>query len=110
MKRIIQILFSIFFAISIGVHIYYVLHHDNKPFWWHSIYYITYGVCWWMIFSTNKNRSIIYLLMAIFPFATHAYYGYLHIQTLDATFWVCVIVCVLLPMGFIWIKNGKIIS
>ncbi len=108
MKISIKILFSIFFAIAIGVHIYNVIVGDSEPFWWHCIYFATYGFCWLMIFSKDKNRSWIYLLMSLFPFITHAYYGYLHAQKLDTEFWVCLLVCVLLPLGFIWLKKEKI--
>jgi hypothetical protein len=105
MKRIIQIMFSIFFAIAIGVHLHEISTSNAEPLWWHCIYFLTYGVCWWMIFSKNKNSSSIYLWMAIFPFVTHIYYGYQHLQSLDSSFWVCVIVCVLLPLGFIWLRK-----
>lgn len=105
MNASIKILFSIFFAIAIGVHIHELTVSDAEPLWWHSIYFLTYGVCWWMLFSKNKKRSSIYLLMAFFPFVTHIYYGYLHIKQLDVSFWVCVIVCVLLPLGFIWLRK-----
>ena len=105
MKPIFKILLSIFFAVAIGVHIYEIATSNDEPLWMHSIYFITYGVCWWMIFSKNKNRSSIYLLMAIFPFITHVYYGYQHINQLDINFWVCIIVCVLLPFGFIWLRK-----
>jgi hypothetical protein len=66
MKLLINTLLSIFFAIAIGVHVYYVYEGDSEPFWWHCIYFITYGVCWWMLFSKSQQRNLIYLLMSIF--------------------------------------------
>ena len=107
MKLLAKIIFSIFFAIAIGTHIYYVFESDTKPFWWHCIYYITYGTCWWMIFSKNKYNSLIYAVMALFPFVTHLYYAYLHFSKLDAEFWICVLVCIILPLGFLWIVKEK---
>ena len=106
MKTLINVLFSIFFIIAIGVHIYNVaIQPDGNPFWWHGIYFITYGICWWMVFSRINYRSLLYASMAIFPFITHFYYGYKHLVLLDSTFWICFIVCILLPLGFFWVKN-----
>lgn len=107
MKNIIQFLFSVFFAIAIGVHIYNIYENDHQPLWWHGIYFITYGVCWLMIFSKNKNSSLIYGLMALFPFFTHVYYAYQHAAKLDSEFWICISVCVILPFGFFYLENKK---
>lgn len=107
MKVFIKILFSIFFAIAIGVHIYYSIVSDSKPFWWHCVYFITYGICWFMIFSKNKYRSFIYFLISLFPFISHAYYGYKHIPAFDSMFWICVLVCVMLPLGFGWLRYSE---
>lgn len=106
MKTLVKILFSIFFAIAIGVHVYYVIEPDTKPFWWHCIYFITYGTCWLMIFSKNKYRSLIYAVMSLFPFVSHLYYGYKRIPAFDSMFWICVLVCVMLPLGFFFIKKA----
>jgi hypothetical protein len=103
MKLLVRILFSIFFAIAIGVHVYYVIHRDHEPLWWHAIYFITYGVCWWMIFSDHTHKARVYALMASFPFVTHIYYGMQHASAMDGSFWVCVLVCVLLPLGLLLI-------
>ncbi len=107
MKLIIRILLSVFFAIAIGVHIYYVLEPDTQPFWWHCIYYITYGTCWWMILSKNKYRILIYSVMMVFPFITHLYYAYKHIPAFDSMFWICLLVCIMLPLGFFSLKGFK---
>ena len=104
MKIMMRILFSVFFAIAIGVHIYYIFESDKQPLWWHMIYFVTYGVCWWMIFSKNKNRTLIYAVMSLFPFFTHVYYAVQHSRNFDADFWVCLLVCVILPMGFLWMR------
>ena len=106
MKLLANILLSIFFAIAIAVHIYYVMNGDNQPLWWHGIYFVTYGTCWWMLFSKNKYSSLIYAIMALFPFITHVYYGYQHFSQLDAEFWVCILTCVMLLLGFLWIKKA----
>lgn len=108
MKLLINTLLSIFFAIAIGVHVYYVYEGDSEPFWWHCIYFITYGVCWWMLFSKSQQRNLIYLLMSIFPFVTHVYYAYQHASQLDSEFWICLLVCIILPLGFIWLKKEKV--
>ena len=105
MKVVFKILLSVFFAIAIGVHIYYVIKPDTQPFWWHLLYYITYGVCWWMLFSKNEYRRAVYVMMALFPFVTHLYYGYQHFPSLDAMFWICLLVCVLLPAGYFLINE-----
>ena len=102
MKLLINILLSVFFAIAICVHVYYVLESDGKPFWWHCIYFITYGVCWWMLFSTHKYANIINIIMAIFPFVSHVYYGYKNFALLDTEFWICVLTCTMLVAGFLW--------
>ena len=107
MKLLINTLLSVFFAIAISVHVYYVIESDGKPFWWHCIYYITYGTCWWMLFSKNKYRSLIYTGMAVFPFISHVYYGYKHIPAFDSMFWICVLVCLMLCLGFFWIKYQR---
>ena len=105
MKLLIQILFSIFFIIAIGDHVYELFKNDFNCIWWHLIYFITYGVCWWTFFSDVKSRSLIYLVMAAFPFTTHLYYGIQHALLLDRIFWVCLLVCILLPAGFIFLKK-----
>src|SRR4051812_46410148 len=110
MKWLIKSLFSLFFAISIGVHIYYVIESDHKPLWWHMLYFISYGVCWRMLFSKIKKRSLVYAAMALFPFISHLYYGYNHRISLDGIFWVCLLVCVILPLGFGWIKYEEKLS
>jgi hypothetical protein len=46
-----KILFSIFFAISIGVHIYDIFKEESPEYLLHFLYFICYGVCWKMIFS-----------------------------------------------------------
>ena len=104
MKIAINILFSIFFAVAIWVHIKNVMNGDDKPIWWHVLYFITYGVCWAMIFSKHKSSLLIYGLMAVFPFFTHLYYGFQHFAALDKMFWTCVLVCGFLIWGFKTIK------
>ncbi|HUM52435.1 MAG TPA: hypothetical protein PK431_11490 [Chitinophagales bacterium] len=108
MKKVIQILLSIFFAIAIGTHIYNVIEKDGQPFWWHCIYYATYGICWFMLFFKNKNALLIYFLSAIFPFVTHAYYAYGHLIKQDqhyTEFGICILTCVMLALGFFRIRN-----
>lgn len=105
MKLFFQSIFSLFFAIAVGVHIYYVMYPDHQPLWWHAIYFVTYGTCWAMIFSKNRKRNLIYALMSIFPFVTHIYYGMQHVNNLDSEFWVCLLVCVLLPAGLLLMKK-----
>lgn len=108
MKATINTLFSIFFFIAIGAHVYYIIVNDGNPIWWHGLYFLTYGVCWWMLFSKNKFRLYYYAVMALFPFVMHAYYGYKHLSLLDAMFWICLTVCIILPLGFYWILySGK---
>jgi hypothetical protein len=99
MKIVVRILIYVFFAISIGVHVYYVIMPDHKPFWWHCIYFLTYGTCWCMLFSKQKYRTVLYAVSAVFPFASHLYYATLHMSPVDSVFWVCVAVCVMLPLG-----------
>jgi len=107
MKDIIKILFSIFFAIAIGVHIYYLYIGSTEPLWKHALYFLTYGTCWYMIYSSNPNSSWIYLLMALFPFAEHAYLGYLLLEELNPEFWVCLVVCFFMIAGFVWLRLMK---
>jgi len=104
MKWAIKILFSIFFASAIGVHVFAIFQKDTQPFWWHFIYFVTYGSCWAMFFLKHKNRLFMYSIMGVFPFITHLYYGYQHIATLDSLFWVCVLTCTLLFAGIFGIK------
>jgi hypothetical protein len=98
-------LISIFFAICIGVHDYEIYKEEPPQYLWHFYYFACYGVCWKMIFSSHKHRQWIYLIMAVFPFSTHLYYGYQHILKLDFEFWICLIVCLLLPIGFFVMKK-----
>lgn len=107
MERTINILLSIFFAIAIGFHVIAVIQNDGEPFWWHAIYFITYGTAWRMLFSKIYYRKLIYLLMIIFPFSTHLYYGYKHLSALDFMFWICLIVCLILPLGGVWIYRKQ---
>lgn len=113
MKLFIQILLSIFFAIAIGTHIYNVIEKDGQPFYWHCIYYATYGICWYMLFSKNKNALLIYFLSAIFPFATHVFYATRHILKHDhyyAEIGICILTCVMLALGFFWKRNYALIE
>lgn len=108
--KILLILLSIFFAIAIGTHIFNIINHDGQPFWWHCIYFATYGICWLLLFSTNKNAVLIYFLSAIFPFVTHAYYAYQHITKQDQFYTeigICILTCVMLTLGFFWIRKAK---
>lgn len=113
MKTVIQILLSIFFAIAIGTHIYNVIEKDGQPFYWHCIYYATYGICWFMLFSKNKNALLIYFLSAIFPFATHVIYAARHIIKQDRNYTeigICILTCVMLCLGFFWKRNYALIE
>lgn len=106
MKLFANVSLSIFFAIAIGVHANSVMKGDNQPFWWHGLYFITYGGCWWMLFAKKTNRIKLYAAMALFPFISHVYYAYRHFTRLDAIFWICVLTCVMLLLGFLWIKKA----
>jgi hypothetical protein len=97
--------YSIFFIIAIGVHIYEPIIGSAKPIWWHLLYIMTYGICWGMLFSKNSKRQAIFGVMGLFPFSTHLYYGYQHLSLLDSLFFVCVLVCLLLVLGFVFIKK-----
>lgn len=108
MKTVIQILLSIFFAIAIGTHIFDIINKDGQPLWWHGIYFVTYGICWWLLFVNKKITLPIYFLSAIFPFATHALYAYRHIANQDQHYTeigICILTCVMLTLGFFWKKN-----
>lgn len=48
--------------------------------------------------------------MAIFPFVTHVYYTIKHAPFLDTEFYIYLLVCIILPLGIIWIKNDKAIT
>ena len=107
-KTITTVLLSIFFAIAIGIHVKNVIEGgDGKPLWWHGLYFITYGTCWWMIFSKNKLRRWIFAAASVFPFGTHLYYGFQHFSKLDIMFWICVLVCVVLVFGFFEFRHEK---
>jgi hypothetical protein len=58
-----------------------------------------------MLFSKNSKRQEIFGVVALFPFSTHFCYGYQHMSALDGLFWVCVLVCLLLGLGFVFIKK-----
>lgn len=103
MKLLARLLFSLFFVIAIGVHVYYVLYPDHKPLWWHALYFLTYASCWRMLFSEHRHSVLIYTLMALFPFITHLYYGWQHSAHPDGVFWVCMAVCIFLPAGAVWL-------
>lgn len=107
MKSTVKILFSIFFFIAIIFHVYQIIIGDLQPLWWHSLYIITYAGCWLMIFSSNKKRSLIYLVMGLFPFISHAYYAYKSIPKFGGDFWVCCLVCIMIPLGFIWLQYSE---
>ncbi len=108
MKHIPKALLSVFFLIAIAVHIYYLYLESDKQYLWHSLYFITYGACWWMLFSKIKNSILLYFSMMLFPFITHFYYGYLHFikAEINGMFWVCLIVCILLPAGLWVVKQN----
>lgn len=104
MKIIINLLFTIFFAIAIYVHIHSLQVGDDKPVWTHILYIITYGVCWWMLFSGNSSRAIIYAISAIFPFVMHLILGFQHFSAMDELFKTCVLVCIMMPAGYLFIQ------
>jgi len=103
--KIAKILFSIFFAVAIAVHIKDVIDGNGKDLLWHCYYFVTYGICWAMIFSKNKWSYLIFSVSAIFPLITHIYYGYQHFPLLDLLFWICVIVFFTLTFGVLWLKR-----
>lgn len=98
-------LFSIFFAICIAVHVYGLLVETEPKYGLQILYIITYSLCWKMFFSNYKFKHVLYGLMATFPFFAHFYYGYLHFSKLDFEFWICLIVCTFLPIGFFILKK-----
>ena len=106
--NIAKILFSLFFAVAIGVHVKDVIDGNGKNILWHCYYFVTYGICWAMIFSKYKWNYLIFALSAIFPLITHIYYGYQHFPFLDKLFWVCVIVCCTLTFGVFWLKKMQL--
>ena len=106
--KIVNILFSIFFAIAIGFHIKEVIDTNGKELLWHSYYFVTYGICWAMIFSKSKWNYLIFGLSAIFPLVTHIYYGYQHFPFFDKMFWICVVVCFTLIFGVYWLWKKPI--
>ncbi|MBK9329027.1 MAG: hypothetical protein IPM95_06875 [Sphingobacteriales bacterium] len=104
MKQILKALLSLFFLIAIAVHIYYLYLETDKQYLWHTLYFVTYGACWRMLFSKTKNSILLYFFMMLFPFITHFYFGYRHLikSEINGMFWVCLIVCILLPVG-LWV-------
>lgn len=109
MRTILKALLSIFSFIAIAVHVYYLYIETDKQLLWHTLYFITYGVCWWLLFSKIKNSLLIYVIMMLFPFITHFYYGYQHLikSEINGMFWVCLLVCIFLPVG-IWVVKENI--
>jgi hypothetical protein len=100
MKIFFKILLSVFFLIAIGFHIPPIINFFPEKIILHLAYIFTYSICWGMLFSKNKNRSILYVLAAIFPFVMHVYYGYLALPKLNQSFWICLLVVIMLPIGY----------
>lgn len=107
MKLILSIIFSIFFVLAIGVHFYFLYEETDKRIIYHTIYIVTYLACWWAIYSKNKHRASIYLIMMLFPFIAHFYYAVKHIldTKIDVMFWVCIVVVIILPLGLLFIQK-----
>lgn len=106
MKKISKIILTIFFVIAFVTHIFSVFGNDDKPLWWHCLYFLTYGVCGWTLFSKLGYRLYIYTISAVFPFVTHLYYAYRRFpNNMEINFIICIVVCLFLIFGFISIKN-----
>lgn len=101
-----KLFFSLFFAICFIVHIHEIIIGTPKEWLWHFLYFITYGICWAMFFVKWKNRHLLYGLMALFPFFTHVFYAYRDRNQFNVPFFVCILVCVILPFGY-WSLRQK---
>ncbi|HQD13719.1 MAG TPA: hypothetical protein PLW43_12285 [Chitinophagales bacterium] len=95
-----RIFFSIFYLLAIGVHIYFLGVETDKKWLWHGAYLLTYGLSWWTYFTRLPQRAIIFVAASLFPFFSHVVIGYQHIPALDFMFWVCLLVCIIIPYGY----------
>lgn len=100
MAKFLKVLLSIFFLIAIGFHLPPMVNDYMEKPTTHSVYILTYGICWAMLFSNHKYRSQVYFIAAIFPFIMHVYYGYLALPNLNQSFWICLLVVIMLPIGY----------
>jgi hypothetical protein len=104
-RAIILTVFSIFYIIAVGLHIYEPIVGSATPLAWHLLYIITYGACWGLLFSKYPNRQAFFGIAALFPFFAHLYIGYQQLPKLDSTFWICALVCIVSILGYSVIKK-----
>lgn len=107
MEILLRILLSLFFAAGIGFHVYAYFIESPIRIFYHAVYILTYSVCWAMIYSKSKNRSIIYLISAIYPFLAHVYYGYNELPDFNTGFFICLTVTVFIPLGWLVIRREE---
>lgn len=106
MKKVIKIALTLFFVIAFGTHVFALFGNDGQPLWWHCLYFITYSVCGWMLFSKLNYRLYIYAISAVFPFVMHVYYAYRRfLNNMDTNFVIFILVILFLIFAFFSIKK-----
>jgi cytochrome bd-type quinol oxidase subunit 2 len=103
-RLLVNILFTLFLLICIGVHVVgLTTHFSDEPVYSHIIHLISYCLCLYALLRQVPYRHFIYLFAAVYPFLYHgrcAWNSYSLHGKLNA---VCILVVVLMPLIGAWI-------
>jgi|GEM_PF-2518442 hypothetical protein len=106
----INILFTLFLLICIGVHVAgLATHYSDEPVYSHVIHLTSYCICLYALLRPIPYRTLIYVLAAVYPFLYHANCAYRHYTLQGKLSPVCILVVVLMPLIGVWIwKQGSL--
>lgn len=92
-----KILFSLFLAICVVVHILGLQRpYTAEPAWSHLLHIVSYAVCLWMLLINFTRRKISFFLGAVYPMYYHI--GCLLHSSDMPSIIICSLVVLLLPL------------
>ena len=101
----IDILFTLFLLICIGVHVVgLATHYSDEPVYSHCIHLLSYCLCLYALLRKGiPYRALIYFLAAVYPFLYHGNCAWMSYTLHGRLNPVCILVVVLMPLIGFWI-------
>jgi hypothetical protein len=109
MNTFLKVLFALFLAICIGVHVYgLVTRFSGESNASHVTHLVSYSLCLFVLLANRNTRFKIYLIGALYPFFYHANCAWNTFQTHHTLNGICLLVVVLLPLiGWFIAKQNR---
>jgi len=110
--KIASLLFKIwlvlFFIICLGVHIYGLYSHfNNESNTSHLVHLLSYTLCLLAAVVKLRNRPLVYLLTAFYPFAYHAHCAWVSLIDFQKLNGICIYVAIMMPLGLLWVVSDS---